>query len=453
MISSPTRTARPRLQQRMERIKFITLGCSKNRVDSEHLMVQADRPPFTVVGEDSPADVIVLNTCGFIQDAKEESIAAIFDAVDQKNRGQVSRIYVFGCLSGRYRKELPDMIPEVDGFFGTDDYDELLRAVGIEPDASLGCSRYLTTPRHYAFLKVSEGCDRKCSYCAIPAIRGPHRSVPMEDLLAEACRLAASGVRELIVIAQDTTCYGIDLYGKRRIAELLRKLTEIEGIEWVRLHYSYPTGFPEDLLEEMASNPKICKYLDIPLQHSSTKVLDKMRRNITGEQTRAFIARLREKVPGIVLRTTLIVGHPGEGKKEFGELLDFVRESRFERLGAFTYSEEEGTYGAENYKDSVPAKEKARRLDELMGLQREISAECNAARVGTVVRVVADSLSDGVYSCRSMYESPEVDGEIYVPVPENEDPAVSASRTGKFFEVEIVRADDYDLYGRIAARD
>lgn len=434
-------------------VKVITLGCSKNRVDSEHLMRQLEAASFEIVPEDSdePCDVVVLNTCSFINDAKEESIAAIFDAVDRKNRGEVSRIFVFGCLSQRYAKELPEMIPEVDGFFGASSGDlvSLAAALGAEFRPELSLQRYLTTPRHYAYLKISEGCDRKCAYCAIPGIRGRHVSAPIDDLVEEAEMLAAKGVRELIVIAQDTTYYGLDLYGKRMIAPLLRRLSEIDGIKWIRLHYSYPNGFPDDLLEEMAGNPKICKYLDIPLQHCSTKVLDKMRRNITGEETVAFVKRLRSMIPGIALRTTLIVGHPGEGLKEFGELLDFVREMRFERLGAFAYSEEEGTYGAENYRDSVSRKEKRRRLEELMSVQRGISASCNASRVGSAVEVVADSVMDGYYVCRSMYESPEVDGEILVRIPENEDEAAVNERIGKFFEVKISRAGDYDLYGEI----
>ncbi len=438
---------------RMRSVKIITLGCSKNRVDSEHLMRQLQAASFEIVPEDGdrPVDTVVLNTCAFIQDAKEESIAAIFDAIDRKNRGEVSHVYVFGCLSQRYGAELRGMIPEVDGFFGASGADlvSLAGALGAGYDKSLSLQRMLTTPSHYAYLKISEGCDRKCAYCAIPGIRGRHVSVPMEDLVEEARMLAAKGVRELIVIAQDTTYYGIDLYGKRMIAPLLHRLSGIDGIEWIRLHYSYPNSFPEDLIDEMASNPKICKYLDIPLQHSSDKVLEKMRRNITCDETVALIGKLRERIPGIVLRTTLIVGHPGEGKREFAGLLDFVGNMRFERLGAFAYSEEEGTYGAENYKDTVSRKEKQRRLDELMSLQREISAAFNASRVGTVVKVIADSVSDGYYICRSMYESPEVDGEILVKIPENESGGAVCERIGRFFEVKIFRADDYDLYAQV----
>ncbi len=436
----------------MSSVRVITLGCSKNRVDSEHLMRQLQASSFEILPEedDRPADATVLNTCSFIRDAKEESIAAIFDAVDRKRRGETGKVFVFGCLSQRYSRELPSLIPEVDGFFGTSHEDtvSLVRAMGAGYDEGLSLQRVLTTPSHYAYLKISEGCDRKCAYCAIPGIRGPHVSVPMEDLEAEAEMLASKGVRELIVIAQDTTCYGLDLYGKRMIAPLLARLSKVDGIEWIRLHYSYPNGFPDELMTEMASNPKICKYLDIPLQHSSTRVLDKMRRNITSGQTAAFVRKLREMIPAIVLRTTLMVGHPGEGKREFEELLSFVEEMRFERLGAFMYSEEEGTYGAENYRDSVSRKEKQRRYDALMSLQQGISSSFNASRISSVTEVIVDSLSDGYYVCRSMYESPEVDGEILVEIPENERNAACASRIGKFFDVEILRAGDYDLYGK-----
>ena len=439
-----------------QRVRVVTMGCSKNRVDSEHLLMQLAAAGYDVSPEEEDletagVDILIINTCGFILDAKEESVQAILEAVDAKKRGVVSRLYVMGCLSERYRDELPAEIPEVDGFFGASDKDLALmaEALGGQYDPALAQQRYLTTPKHYAYLKISEGCDRKCAYCAIPGIRGRHVSVPMDELVEEARLLAAKGVCELIVIAQDTTYYGLDLYGKRMIAPLLHRLSEIPGIRWIRLHYSYPNAFPDDLLDEMASNSKICKYLDIPLQHCSTKVLGKMRRNITGKETSDLIRKIRERVPGIVLRTTLIVGHPGEGKREFAELLDFVREMRFERMGAFAYSEEEGTYGAENYKDSVSRKEKLRRLDELMSLQRGISASCNAARVGTRTTVVADAVADGYYVCRSMNESPEVDGEIYVEIPEDEKEGAVSGRIGKFFEVEILRAGDYDLYGKI----
>ena len=334
-----------------------------------------------------------------------------------------------------------------DGWFGARDLDPLVRALGVEPSPSRRHSRYAdTSSRAYAYLKISEGCDRRCSYCAIPFIRGAHRSVPMEDLVAEAAELAGRGVKELILIAQDTTYYGLDLYHRRALAELLRALSEVPGIEWIRLHYSYPEGFPEDVLREMAENPKICKYLDIPLQHISDKVLHNMHRGVTGEWTRALIRRMREQIPGVVLRTTVIVGHPGEGPEEFRELVDFAREARFERLGAFRYSEEEGTWGAENLSDDVPEDEKQRRYDELMTVQEGISAEYNASRVGSVVKVLADDCVNGKLVCRSQYESPEVDGEIIVPIPEGKD---AREYVGNFLTVKIVSAEDYDLLAEI----
>jgi len=306
--------------------------------------------------------------------------------------------------------------------------------------------RYLTTPSHYAYLKISEGCDRRCSYCAIPFIRGAHKSVPMEDLVAEAESLAQNGVKELIIIAQDTTYYGLDLYHRRALAELLQKLSEVDGIEWIRIHYSYPASFPEDVLDQMADNPKVCRYMDIPLQHISDKVLDNMHRHVTGAWTRDLIDRMRKRVPGVVLRTTMIVGHPGEGKRDFNELLDFVSEARFERLGAFRYSEEEGTYGAENFKDSISARVKQERLDELMTLQGEISLAFNQSRVGSLEKVIVDDFADGVFVCRSEFESPEVDGEILVR-PDNDflgdiDPY---SLIGEFMTVRVTGADEYDL--------
>lgn len=429
------------------KIQIQTLGCSKNRVDSEHILAQLEGA-YEIVPESSmePVDVQVINTCGFIGDAKEESIQAIFESVERKKAGEIGRLLVCGCLSQRYMAEMPDLIPEVDAWFGARDLDEIVEYLGVVPDESKQSERVLTTPSHYAFLKISEGCDRRCSYCAIPHIRGAHKSVPMEDLVDEATLLAAKGVKELIVIAQDTTYYGLDLYRRRALAELLQKISEVEGIEWIRIHYSYPASFPEDVLDQMANNPKVCAYMDIPLQHISDKVLDNMHRNVTGEWTRTLIRTMRERVPGVVLRTTMIVGHPGETKREFNELLEFVKEARFERLGAFTYSEEEGTFGAENFKDTVTKKEKQRRLDALMELQSEISLEFNQSRVGTREKVIVDSFSEGVFVCRSKFESPDVDGEILVKydptVMEGVDPY---SLIGEFIEVEIVGADEYDL--------
>ena len=434
-----------------KKLQTVTLGCSKNKVDTEHILSQVENL-YEIIpeGEDIPVDVLLINTCGFIGDAKEESVQAILEAVERKSRGEVGKVVVFGCLSQRYASEMPQLIPEVDAWYGARDFDPVIKELGSEPDPEKVSSRYLTTPSHYAYLKISEGCDRRCSYCAIPFIRGGHKSVPMETLVEEARKLAEGGVRELIVIAQDTTYYGLDLYRRRALAELLQKLSEVEGIEWIRIHYSYPASFPEDVLDQMANNPKVCRYMDIPLQHIADKVLDNMHRNVDGAWTRELIRKMREKVPGVVLRTTMIVGHPGEGKRAFAELLDFVREARFERLGAFKYSEEEGTYGAENFKDTVSNRVKQGRLDELMTLQSEISMAFNQSRVGSEIDVIVDDFVDGVFVCRSEFESPEVDGEILVKY----DSSVFAdidpySVIGEFIKVRVIGADEYDLIAEL----
>ena len=427
----------------MPTLQVITLGCSKNTVDTEHLLFQVRDAYELVPEEDTRAvDVLLVNTCGFIGDAKEQSIQTILEAAQRKAQGLVGRLFVFGCLSQRYPDELPGLIPEVDGWFGARELDPLVKALGCEPRPAEDFRRVFTGPwRPYAYLKISEGCDRRCSYCAIPFIRGKHRSVPMEKLVAEARSLAAEGIKELIIIAQDTTYYGLDLYGRRCLAELLQKLSEVEGIEWMRIHYSYPADFPEDVLDQMATNPKVCRYMDIPLQHVSDEVLDKMHRHVDGAWTRELIRRMRERVPGVVLRTTLIVGHPGETSAHFQELLRFVRESRFQRLGAFAYSEEEGTYDAEHFKDSVRPSTKQKRLNELMELQRGISLAYNQSRIGTVERVLVDSVADGgILVCRSEFESPEVDGEILVK---------HAARPGDFLTVRITGADEYDLTAEV----
>ncbi|PKP38495.1 MAG: 30S ribosomal protein S12 methylthiotransferase RimO [Bacteroidetes bacterium HGW-Bacteroidetes-14] len=435
------------------KVQLVTLGCSKNRVDSEHLLRQMFDTGIQISpeGEDlavANADTIIINTCGFVKDAKQESIDAIFAAVDAKNRGYVKQVFVFGCLSQRYREELSESIPEVDGFFGAFDSFSVLEVLGEKWNPCLNNQRYLTTPPHYAFLKISEGCDRICSYCSIPLIRGAHISVPEDALLEEARYLAAKGVKELILVAQDTTYYGVDLYKERRLASLMDKLTTIDGIEWLRLHYSYPAAFPEAVLDVMANNPKVCKYLDIPLQHVNDKVLANMRRSVDGATTRALIEKFRKKVPGIVLRTTMIVGHPGEDKRAFRELLRFVEEARFERLGAFTYSEEEGTWGAQNLKDTIRQKEKDERHAELMELQSRISFDFNRSRIGSVEKVIVDSEDDTVFVARSMKESPEVDGEILIgkdTLPKN---LSTGNIIGTFVEVEIEKAGEYDLTGK-----
>ena len=435
----------------MKKLQTITLGCSKNKVDTEHILSHVEHL-YEIVpeGEDIPVDVILLNTCGFIGDAKEESVQAVLDAVDRKNRGLAGKVIVFGCLSQRYMNELPDLIPEVDAWFGAREFDPVICELGAQPDEAKRTQRYLTTPSHYAYLKISEGCDRRCSYCAIPFIRGAHKSVPMEKLVAEASNLAEQGVKELIIIAQDTTYYGLDLYRRRALAELLQKLSEVEGIEWIRIHYSYPAAFPEDVLDQMANNPKVCRYMDIPLQHISDKVLDNMHRHVTGAWTRELISKMRERVPGVVLRTTMIVGHPGECKRDFNELLQFASDARFERLGAFKYSEEEGTYGAENFKDTIPARTKQERLDELMTLQSGISLEFNQSRVGSEIDVIVDDYTDGVFVCRSEFESPEVDGEILVKYDMSVLGAVDPySLVGEFIKVKVTGADEYDLIADI----
>lgn len=426
----------------MTSICVITLGCSKNTVDTEHLLAQLPADDFEVVAPEriggTHVDYLLLNTCGFIGDAKEQSVNAILEAVECKKRGEAGQMIVFGCLSQRYSKELPEEIPEVDAWFGARDLAPVVRYLGAVPGNFT--DRFNPEQKPYAFLKISEGCDRRCSYCAIPYIRGAHRSVPMEDLVEEAEKLASKGVKELILIAQDTTFYGLDLYHRRALAELLEKLSAVNGIEWIRIHYSYPADFPEDVIDQMARNPKVCKYMDIPLQHISDKVLDMMHRHVTGQWTRDLIAKMRAEVPGVVLRTTMIVGHPGEGEKEFDELLDFVREAGFERLGAFTYSEEEGTFGGENYTDDITQEEKNRRLDALMSLQSGISLEFNRSRIGSIERVLVDDCVNGTLVCRSQYESPDVDGEILVK---------GEAAVGSFINVRITAADEYDLIAEI----
>ena len=437
----------------MPSLQVITLGCSKNTVDTEHLLFQVqDRYELVPEEETRPrVDVLLINTCGFIGDAKEQSIQTILSAVERKKAGEVGRLLVFGCLSERYKEDLPALIPEVDGWFGARDLSPLVQALGCSYRPVDEHRRVLTQGnRPYAFFKISEGCNRRCSYCAIPFIRGPHRSVPMETLLREAEDLASRGIRELILIAQDTTYYGLDLYGRRALADLLRKLSAVEGIEWLRLHYSYPADFPEDVLEEMATNPKLCRYMDIPLQHVSDRVLDKMHRHVDGRWTRELICRMREKVPGLALRTTLIVGHPGEGEKEFAELMDFVRESRFQRMGAFAYSEEEGTYGALHFRDRISGRTKQKRLDSLMELQRGISLAYNQSRIGTETKVLVDDFADGMLVCRSEFESPEVDGEILVKYTAAAFDGVEPySLVGEFLRVRITAADEYDLTAEV----
>ncbi|WP_337658088.1 30S ribosomal protein S12 methylthiotransferase RimO [Alistipes sp.] len=432
----------------MKKINVITLGCSKNTVDSEHLMARLAAAGYEVLFDSDRTDakVVVINTCGFIGDAKQESIDMILRAAAAKQAGKIERLFVVGCLSERYADELRAEIPEVDDYFGARTWDGIVRALGASEDPALATERRLTTPKHYAYLKISEGCNWKCGYCAIPLIRGGHVSVPMEELEEEARKLAAQGVRELMVIAQDTTYYGIDLYGRRMLAELLRRLCRIDGIEWIRLHYAYPAGFPDEVIDVMASEPKICKYLDIPFQHISDAQLASMHRRHTKAEAMELIGRLRGAIPDLALRTTLLVGYPGETEADFEELLAFVREVRFERLGVFPYSEEEGTWSAENLRDDVPEEVKQRRAERIMALQNEISLDNNRRRVGRTERVIIDSRQGDWYVGRTQYDSPEVDQEILIPASERR------LLRGHFYDVTVTSAADYDLYGEIAAK-
>ena len=431
----------------MKKINVITLGCSKNTVDSEHLMAQLAAAGYqlTFDSDRTDAKVVVINTCGFIGDAKQESIETILDAVAAKEAGLIEKLFVIGCLSERYADELREEIPEVDEYFGVKDWADIVATLGAEYKAENETERVLTTPAHYAYLKISEGCNWLCGYCAIPLIRGKHESVPMEQILDEARKLAERGVKEIMVIAQDTTYYGIDLYGRRRLADLLTELCRIEGIEWIRLHYAYPAAFPEDVIEVMAREPKICKYLDIPFQHISDNMLSAMKRRHTKAEAMELIERLRERIPDIALRTTLLVGYPGETAEDVAELEAFVREVKFERLGVFPYSAEEGTYSAENLEDNVPEEEKQRRADKIMLIQEQIALDHNLARVGRTMRVVVDSRQGDYYVARSEYDSPEVDQEILIPTE------LRQLRRGRFYDVRITGAEGYDLYGEVIA--
>ncbi len=428
----------------MKKINVITLGCSKNTVDSEHLMARLAAAGYEVLFDSDRTDakVVVINTCGFIGDAKQESVDMILRAAAAKNAGKIERLFVIGCLSERYADSLRAELPEVDGFFGARTWDGIARALGAAEDPALATERHLSTPRHYAYLKISEGCNWKCGYCAIPLIRGGHVSVPMEELEEEARKLAAGGVKELIVIAQDTTYYGLDLYGKRRLAELLRRLCRIDGIEWIRLHYAYPTAFPDEVIEAMASEPKICKYLDIPFQHISDAQLSAMHRRHTKAEAYALVKKLRGAIPDLALRTTLLVGYPGETEADFTELEQFVRDVRFERLGVFAYSEEEGTYSARELADNVPEEVKQQRVERIMTLQNDIARENNLRRVGRTERVLIDSRQGDYYVGRTQYDSPEVDQEILIPAAERR------LLRGHFYEIRIDGAADYDLYGK-----
>lgn len=428
----------------MKKLNLITLGCAKNVVDSERILAQLSAAGWKVVHDSDSLDaqVVVINTCGFIGDAKEESINMILECAAAKERGDIDRLYVIGCLSERYRDELRTEIPEVDEFFGVRDITEVVRELTGAWRDDINTQRVLSTPPHYAYLKISEGCNWGCGYCAIPLIRGRHISVPMEELEEEARLLASRGVRELIVIAQDTTYYGLDLYGERKLAELLKRLCAVDGIEWIRLHYAYPTAFPQDVIETMAREPKICKYIDIPFQHISDGQLRSMKRGIDKKGTYELIDRLRSAIPDIAIRTTLLVGYPGETEEDFAELLDFVREVRFDRLGVFPYSEEEGTYSADKLRDDVGQEVKEARVEAIMRLQGDISLENNMARVGRVERVIVDSKEGDYFIGRTQYDSPEVDQEILINNGKSLKP-------GDFVNVRITAAELYDLYAEL----
>ncbi|MDY3979278.1 MAG: 30S ribosomal protein S12 methylthiotransferase RimO [Tidjanibacter sp.] len=426
-----------------KKINIVTLGCSKNLVDSEHLGAQLDEAGYEIVTDsnDTSARTVVINTCGFIGDAKQESIDTILEFAAAKTDGRIDHLFVIGCLSERYADELRTEIPEVDDYFGARSLREVVEVLGAEYNQELETERLLTTPEHYAYLKIAEGCNWHCAYCAIPLIRGRHRSVPMEKLLEEAEGLAEAGVKELIVIAQDTTYYGMDLYGRRRLGELLRRLCRIEGIEWIRLHYAYPSGFPDDVIEAMRDEPKICKYLDLPLQHIADNQLSAMNRRIDKAETIALVERLRREIPDLALRTTMMVGFPTESESDFAELCDFVRTTRFERLGVFAYSPEEGTPSFE-LPDDVDEATKESRVERLMELQKEISLTLNSERVGRTMRVIIDSTEGDYRVARSQYDSPEVDEEILVSSAEE-------LQIGGFYTVRITDCEEYDLYGEV----
>ncbi len=426
------------------KVDIITMGCSKNLVDSEQLMRQFDALGYKVSHDSEKPDgeVVIVNTCGFIGDAKEESINTILQLADLKKRRKIDKLYVMGCLSERYMTDLQKEIPEVDKYFGKFNYNEILTDLGQEYRADLRLERSLTTPAHYAYLKISEGCNRTCSYCAIPLITGKHRSRSMDDLEKEVEMLVGKGVKEFHLIAQDLSYYGIDRYKSQKLAELLERLSDIPGVEWLRLHYAYPAHFPYEILKVMRERENVCRYLDIALQHVSDHMLGIMRRNFTKAQTYELIRRIREEVPGIHLRTTMLIGHPGETEEDIDELKEFLRFARFERLGAFTYSHEESTYAHKHYQDDIPEEVKQQRMDEIMSLQQEISTEINQAKVGSTMKVIIDKRDRDYFVGRTEFDSPEVDPEVLIPVD------TKGVKVGEFYQAEIVDAAEFDLYGR-----
>ena len=430
-------------------IDIITLGCSKNLVDAERLMRQLELAGYRCVHDSAnpKGEIAIINTCGFIGDAKEESIEMILQFAERKTQGKLRKLYVMGCLSERYKEELPAEIPEVDKWFGKFDYMGIVEEVKGErlKVKGEGYERTLTTPKHYAYLKIAEGCNRYCSYCAIPLITGRFTSRKMEDVLDEVRWLVGEGVKEFNVIAQDLSSYGLDLYGEHRLAQLVDEMAQIEGVEWIRLHYTYPTDFPYDLLPVMAKHKNVCKYMDIALQHCSDNMLKKMHRHITREEQDAVIARIRREVPGICIRTTLLVGHPGETEEDFNELCEWVKEMKFERMGAFAYSEEEGTFAAKHYKDDIPQEEKERRVDTLMAIQQSISSEILSQMVGTRPRVVIDREEEEYYVGRTQYDSPEVDCEVLI----EKEAKGERLEAGNYYDVTIIKSEDFDLYAQL----
>ena len=430
---------------RRNTIDIITLGCSKNLVDSEKLMRQLEANGYKVT-HDSPnpqGEIAVINTCGFIGDAKEESINIILEFCEAKEEGRLKKLYVMGCLSERYLKELEVEIPQVDKFYGKFNWNELLADLGKEFHDEMAIERTLTTPKHYAYLKISEGCDRSCAYCAIPIITGKHTSRSMEEIIDEVKLLVSQGVKEFQIIAQELTYYGVDLYKSQKLPELIEKIAQVPGVEWIRLHYAYPTHFPEDLFRVMRENDNVCKYMDIALQHISDNMLTRMRRNVSKSETYDLIEKFRKEVPGIHLRTTLMVGFPGEREEDFEELKEFVQKARFDRMGAFAYSEEEGTYAAEHYEDSIPQEVKQARLDELMALQQEISADLSHNKIGQEFKVIIDRKEGEYYIGRTQFDSPEVDPGVLIKA--------DGKRlfSGRFYQIRITNADDFDLFGEI----
>ena len=427
-----------------EKINIVTLGCAKNIVDSEVLLTQLkgnNRDAYHQ-RDDINSDIVIINTCGFIDNAKQQSIDTILSYAKEKELGNIKKLYVTGCLSERYKKSLEQDIPEVDGFYGTRDLPDLLKNFQAKYRNELIGERIITTDSHYAFLKISEGCDRPCSFCAIPLMRGKHRSKSIEDLVIETKNLVKNGVKEIMVIAQDSTYYGLDLYGERKLPDLLRKLSDIEGLEWIRIHYAYPSGFPLDIIKVMKERDNICNYLDIPLQHGSTEILKMMRRGITRERTDDLIKKIKDINPDISIRTTLIVGHPGEEEKHFQEMYDFVSRNRFDRLGVFTYSHEEGTH-SHSFEDNVPETLKRKRYNSIMSLQQKISHEINQEKVGKIFKVLIDRGDKNNYFGRTEFDSPEVDNEVIIPVKN------SHLRIGEFYDAKIVGARAYDLVGKI----